>query len=674
MCRDLADTDRCTAGDFAGVCDQSVCIAGCGDSVQDEEECDDGNYVNHDGCSSQCTLEAPTWTQWKSEWTPRARHVAAHHAAANLLVMFGGADEVGTSDDHWEFALNGAWTRRDVPRPSARVGATMAYDELHQKIVLFGGTPDVITATAQGLADTWTYDGQSWTKLAPPASPPRRWGAAMAYAGNGRIVLFGGRDLGIPWLADTWEFDGTSWTPITSTLTPPGRFAAMMTWAPFTAAADRVVLFGGDRDDVGLGGLLADHWEYTTAGGWQPRSGPGFPTARRSGAIGYDALIDRVVMFGGVLNTVPSSSTWVFDGAAWSQVATEQVPEGRTDSVLVGGAVLTLVAGRAATGPLDDIWTFRLSNWKVRETPARPLVRSEAELVFDSDRQQTFSLGGLRDSGSVAEQSRFDGAAWYVEPDLPTTRSRFTAGYDSTRHQMMIFGGIVPMPTPATVIHTATGWSAYVGVEPPPRRNGAMAFREDTGQFVLFGGVTQSGNAFSDTWTFDTEWRPHSSSGPGLSIRAAMAYNPLRQQLVLFDEAGVTWTMTATGWDQLATMGPPPRSAGTMVFSPELSAILLYGGVANGTTVLGDLWMLIDDGWSKLEPKGEQPTVRQDPRLVAHRPLRSLVLHAGTTSSGRRLDDTWLFQYRSEVPDEICDNKVDDDGDRRVDRSDPDCP
>ncbi len=116
-----------------------------------------------------------------------------------------------------------------------------------------------------------------------------------------------------------------------------------------------------------------------------------------------------------------------------------------------------------------------------------------------------------------------------------------------------------------------------------------------------------------------------------------------------------------------------------MVFSPELSAIVLYGGIAGGGTVMRDMWTLTtdpvtqDDIWVEIEQIGELPVARQDPRLAAHRPVDSLVLHAGTSASGTRLDDTWLFQYRSLVPDEICDNGSDDDGDRRIDGKDPDC-
>jgi len=61
--------------------------------------------------------------------------------------------------------------------------------------------------------ETWRWDGVVWSKLAG-AQPTFRTNAAMAYdRARDRVVLFGGEiGAGVPDLADTWEFDGTTWT------------------------------------------------------------------------------------------------------------------------------------------------------------------------------------------------------------------------------------------------------------------------------------------------------------------------------------------------------------------------------------------------------------------------------------------------------------------------------
>jgi Galactose oxidase, central domain len=73
-------------------------------------------------------------------------------------------------------------------------------------VLLFGGSDGTSL-----LAETWTWDGDSWTKL-DVTGPPARVGHAMALdAARGRIVLFGG-ETSSQTLADTWEFNGQAWS------------------------------------------------------------------------------------------------------------------------------------------------------------------------------------------------------------------------------------------------------------------------------------------------------------------------------------------------------------------------------------------------------------------------------------------------------------------------------
>jgi hypothetical protein len=59
------------------------------------------------------------------------------------------------------------------------------------KVVLFGGS-----ASGQGdaLADTWVFDGTSWTQAMPAHVPPARFYPSMATLGA-QVVLFGGSDV-----------------------------------------------------------------------------------------------------------------------------------------------------------------------------------------------------------------------------------------------------------------------------------------------------------------------------------------------------------------------------------------------------------------------------------------------------------------------------------------------
>ncbi len=65
----------------------------------------------------------------------------------------------------------------------------MASTPATAQMVLFGG----FTGSINYLGDTWTYDGTTWSQQSPATSPSARGGASMAYdPATGQMVLFGG--------------------------------------------------------------------------------------------------------------------------------------------------------------------------------------------------------------------------------------------------------------------------------------------------------------------------------------------------------------------------------------------------------------------------------------------------------------------------------------------------
>jgi hypothetical protein len=206
------------------------------------------------------TWDGTTWTRQQPAARPPARFRAsmAYDAATGTVVLFGGLGLHGTADfalgDTWTWDGT-AWTRQHpAASPSPRDAASMAYDTATSTVVLFGGSGRHILHEAQ----TWTWDGTTWTKQTPGTSPPGRIAASMAYdAATGTVVLFGGVGRvphGNRVLADTWTWDGTTWTQQTPATSPPGRDDAAMA---YDGAASTVVLFGGHRH-----GFLADTWTW----------------------------------------------------------------------------------------------------------------------------------------------------------------------------------------------------------------------------------------------------------------------------------------------------------------------------------------------------------------------------------------------------------------------------
>ena len=138
--------------------------------------------------------------------------VSALSRIASLLFMCGGA----ALGDGQPVAR---WTQ--IPRlgPPAKSYHAMAYDDVRQVTVLFGG----VTDNYRESAETWEWDGTHWTQRLVAGPPACRW-HAMAYdRQRGVVVLFGSG----PYFTETWEWDGTAWTLHEPMHRPTPRFSSL---------------------------------------------------------------------------------------------------------------------------------------------------------------------------------------------------------------------------------------------------------------------------------------------------------------------------------------------------------------------------------------------------------------------------------------------------------------
>lgn len=196
------------------------------------------------------TGETWAWngTSWRlaGAMPPHQQLALAYDARRGRVVAFGGIALGFDGFDHhvaetWEW--NGStWTEIAIGGgPSARINHAMVYDPRRERIVLFAGEGEF-----QSYSDVWELDGSTWQLRNPALLPPARSAHSMAYDANrGTAVIMGGKtsaiDGSLP-LGDTWEWDGTSWTPI-ATFAPPPRRAGRV--AAYHAASARTVVFGG---------------------------------------------------------------------------------------------------------------------------------------------------------------------------------------------------------------------------------------------------------------------------------------------------------------------------------------------------------------------------------------------------------------------------------------------
>ncbi|MBL8730109.1 MAG: hypothetical protein JNM25_16925 [Planctomycetes bacterium] len=160
-------------------------------------------------------FDGVTWAQAApaANAGPRYQYGACFDTLRSRMVLFGGnmSQLAGSPNSQtWEYS-GATWTLvTTVGNPGPRNRPAMCFHPVLGKAVLFGGSD------SSGLTDeTWLYDGAAatWTQVAiAGARPAVRSAAAMVYDPVRNLcVLHGGQNSGGP-LADTWTFDGTTWT------------------------------------------------------------------------------------------------------------------------------------------------------------------------------------------------------------------------------------------------------------------------------------------------------------------------------------------------------------------------------------------------------------------------------------------------------------------------------
>lgn len=202
-----------------------------------------------------------------------------------------------------------AWRKVAIAGPPFEPGSRSAYDSQSDRIVLF---------SADG--STWALDvaGEAWQRMAPAVSPPARgWGGLAYDPVTDRVVLFGGVGTGDEHLADTWAYDldTDTWTELEATLAPAGRTYGAMT---YDAIGERLLLFGGANGVWEAEAVLDDTWAFDVATStWTELSPTAAPTARAWHAMASDAETGLVVLFGGGPDRRHyTAETWLFDSTA----------------------------------------------------------------------------------------------------------------------------------------------------------------------------------------------------------------------------------------------------------------------------------------------------------------------------------------------------------------------
>lgn len=366
--------------------------------------------VLHGGAALLSGTLADTWewdgNDWRQVTTPNDPPAAAGvafvpSAASQRLVLFlTGITAVAQGSGEVVLEYDGStWTTPQPTLPAARQNGALATDPVSGVVVLFGGAGGGTGSVP--LGDTWTWNGEIWHQAAPAASPTPRFTSAMAGdVARGNLLLFGGavrNGSSVTAFDDTWSWNGSTWTNLAPAVHPSARCGHALA---YHRPSQRVVLFGGNDGTTQQTGTWS--WDGVA---WSLAAPTTSPPLRSTGRMVGTA--QDLVLFGGSTWTsspyqaVDLDDTWTWNGTDWAQVVTAHRPPARRyhtmayEEDLQQVFVFSGLPGTSQALP-GDLWRFDGVDWTQETSDEMPLERYGAHLAFDPRHRELVLFGGMR--------------------------------------------------------------------------------------------------------------------------------------------------------------------------------------------------------------------------------------------------------------------------------------
>ncbi len=231
----------------------------------------------------------------------------------------------------------------------------------------------------------------------------------------------------------------------------------------------------------------------------------------------------------------------------------------------------------------------------------------------------------------------------------PGERSRHGLVYDRRAKSAVLFGGVVWTPqwnlqADTWELHGREWTRVRTSETPPARHRGAMVYLDSQGQSLLFGGQGSANDFLGDTWTYSSRrWRRVRPGGMAPPPRCGhcMAFDEQAGVAVLFggidarmNSLGDTWLYDGTSWNEVRGMNPPAHRYAALAYDPDLKGCVLHGGSEDeaGRRSFGDTWLFRERTWKRLG-RNFDTDPRDDHGLGYHRVARRLVMLEGVAGA-----------------------------------------
>ena len=488
------------------------------------------------------------------------------------VVLFGGVTTSGVPAGTWFYDGNG-WGSGGVPvEPPPRTGHAMAYDEVAQVVLLFGGR--ALDGTL--LNDTWYLDSHGWNLVLMPSPPQSRHDHGMAFdSHSGRVMLIGGNasaDYHSP-LFDVMVWDGSAWQP--GPRLPQRRVGAAVGKAP----GGGVLVVDGVQDY----GLVTDTLRWDGAR-WQnlgPRQ-----TLRRNASVVLDESQGRAVLVGGTAFDVWNqwatfgqfAESETFDGTTWSRDPRSppgpRMAAGMTTDTVLGRFLV--YGGSRYCGNLSESWCFDGDRWTM--TPTQTSQTYGVEIVYDSNRQTVYAIGG---EGDDCGYGYWTGPG-HLPPMFPAigTVMDHQLAYDAHRDRVMMIGGWVgsggpSVTNPGVLEYNGDPQSEWQLIVPTVQRRGTIVYIPTLQACVL--------QDSQGLW----KWTGQDWQALGTAPGSMSHFDPTRQRMVFFDATHThAWAWDGSNFVENSVLGPAPDRPGYGFYHPARRVFYYVGSEST------DVWTL----------------------------------------------------------------------------------
>lgn len=357
-------------------------------------------------------------------------------------------------------------------------------------------------------------------------------------------------------------------------------------------------------------------------GEWIQRQIAHPPPAVIAGAMVYDTVRRRIVLFGGHSgdSLVAPGSVWEYDGLDWVQAWDGSQNDGLVGPIW-GGAPKAIFTGSLCIvhcgnthfsdpsydhANSDELWSWNGTNWvsfgEGGEVPPSvtgqwPQRRKLAGMCYDPIRGRTLLVGGISEvppSGGLVDRHHDDtwefgcGLGWCILSDaLPMNRN--------TCHSSLPHG-----PTFDTRVQAVTAFD--------PRRQ-VPVLVAGCGNFALCDNQQTLEFSSANVWT-DVGGTWPSQTGPACTFPIG-AVSTTRGVIVLLDgfetscTSGLrpqtpdclTWERDCGVWRLADTVGPRARIGAAMAYDSDRRTMVMFGGYASDGTgeALNETWEMPDD-------------------------------------------------------------------------------